>query len=138
MIIVECPLQQYTDSLEQYYGIDVYMARMKSSIDYYAAGSHQHEHYEFIMAEIDIPEGIVGDGIMLMKRGMVFPINSKQSHGTAKAILNAKLNTININKSMIDKTASSMLGTKTFCFENENHDLSNELRVLISMYEEDC
>jgi AraC-like DNA-binding protein len=110
------------------------MTRMRRSIDYYAAGFHHHEHYEFIMPEIDIPEGIVGDSIMLIKKGMVFPINSEQPHGTAKAISDARINTININKALIDKTALSMLGTRTFFFRNENHALGNELRSLVSMY----
>ncbi len=100
-------------------------------------GCHSHDSYEFLLPLTDMPYTGVEKKVIASEKHKFLPINSEQSHGPTKDVLEWKLLAFQIDKRTLNDISYSYCKKNNVTFENESVKVGTELFGLLKMFREE-
>ena len=101
-------------------------------------GLHSHKEYEFMIPISGIPNILIGSSNIKVENNTVYPIVSQQSHGMEHLACNCKILNIVIKAPYLEEIGRSLLGKASLPFQHAKFKLSDELKILIKLYMDEC
>jgi len=124
------------DNIDAFVGQGMLVLSSKDSM-YMPKGSHSHASYEFLIPLSDMPYTGVETRIINFEKNKVFPLNSEQSHGPMKEILECKLLAFQIDKDTFNDISYSLCKKNNVTFENKSFKIETDIYGLLKMFMEE-
>lgn len=136
--ITPLPEEEFLPDILLYQCDAMYIAVVKSYMDFLSPGSHTHEGYEFMIPLLDMPFLKIGKKNVFGCKNHIISINPYQEHGVSAKMAKVRFINILIDRTFLNEIAYEVYQVQNVEFHNDNYSIQGQMQTLVQLFIEEA